>query len=92
MILETTAIAAPIAVGGLTRNPAVRDAVRLVKRAMRTAAALARDERIPKGWRIILAIACLPIPGPLDNAVQILAFAVLFVRYRGPLLEAWAQA
>jgi hypothetical protein len=53
---------------------------------------LVRDRRIPRPLRWLAGIALLPIPGPLDEAVLLLIAPILFVFYRGPMREAWAQS
>ena len=53
---------------------------------------LARDGRIPRPLRGLVALGLLPVPGPFDEAVLLLAAAVLFVFYRGPLRAAWRDA
>ena len=54
--------------------------------------ALARDGRIPRPVRALVAIGLLPVPGPFDEAVLLIAAALLFAFYRGPLLEAWRES
>lgn len=63
-----------------------------VARTIRATGLLVRDERIPKPLRWVGAIAMLPIPGPLDEAVLLLLAPVLFVRYREPTKQAWRDA
>jgi hypothetical protein len=47
---------------------------------------LARDGRIPRPLRALVALGLLPAPGPFDEAVLLLAAAVLFAFYR-PVLR-----
>lgn len=53
---------------------------------------LCKDSRIPRWLRVVLVVACLPIPGPVDNALQILALGVVAVWYRPVLRDAWRGA
>jgi hypothetical protein len=53
---------------------------------------LARDGRIPRPLRALAAFGLLPLPGPLDEVVLVLAGAVLWLFYRRTLREAWAAS
>ena len=64
----------------------------LIIRALRATGTLVRDGRIPKPLRGLAAVALLPIPGPVDEAVLLLLAPILFVFYRQPLREAWRDA
>jgi hypothetical protein len=61
-------------------------------RLTRAVKLLARDDRIPKPLRGLVAIGVLPIPGPLDEAALLLVGLILWMFYREPLREAWSQA
>lgn len=50
---------------------------------------LARDGRIPKPLRGLVAFGLLPIPGPVDEAVLLIVGLVLLALYRSVLREAW---
>ena len=63
-----------------------------ILRAIRAVKLLARDGRIPKTLRWLAALGLLPVPGPFDEAVLLIVGALMFVFYREPLREAWAQA
>jgi hypothetical protein len=63
-----------------------------VRRTLRAVKLLARDGRIPRPLRGLVAVGLLPVPGPFDEAVLLVAAALLFVFYRGPLREAWRSA
>jgi hypothetical protein len=61
-------------------------------RTIRATKLLARDGRIPRPLRWIVAIGLLPIPGPVDEAVLVLVAPVLAILYREPMREAWRNA
>jgi hypothetical protein len=62
------------------------------KRVLRAARFAATDKRIPRTLRWFAAFGLLPIPGPFDELVLLLAVVPLALFYRGPLLEAWQRA
>lgn len=53
---------------------------------------LARDGRIPRPLRGLVAFGLLPIPGPLDEAALLAAGVLLLAFYREPLRDAWQRA
>jgi hypothetical protein len=53
---------------------------------------LARDGRIPRPLRALVALGVLPVPGPFDEAVLLVAALVLFVFYRPVLRDALRAA
>ena len=61
-------------------------------RAVRAVRILARDGRIPRPLRWLVAVGLLPVPGPFDEAVLLIVAGILLVFYRGPLREAWRSA
>jgi hypothetical protein len=63
-----------------------------VRRTIRAVRLLARDGRIPRPLRGLVAVGLLPVPGPFDEAVLLIAAAILFAFYRGPLREAWRNS
>jgi hypothetical protein len=63
-----------------------------MRRALRAGRIVLGDRRIPKSVRWVGGLAALPIPGPFDEIVLLVVFAVLAVFYRRPLRDAWAQA
>ncbi len=63
-----------------------------VVRTIRAVRLLARDGRIPRPVRFGGAIALLPIPGPLDEAVLLVVGSVLWLFYRDRLEDAWRRA
>jgi hypothetical protein len=65
--------------------PAARRVIRAVK-------ILARDGRIPKPLRGLVAFGLLPIPGPFDEAVLVIVGLLFWTFYRKPLRQAWTQA
>ena len=50
---------------------------------------LARDERVPRWLRWLVVLGLLPIPGPVDELVLLLAAPLLFLFARGPMRDAW---
>lgn len=40
----------------------------------------------------MLVLGCLPVPGPLDEVVLVLAAVPLLLFYRRPMADAWRQA
>lgn len=54
---------------------------------MKVLPALARDGRIPRPVRWLLVIGLLPIPGPFDEAVGLVALGLIAVFYRHVLRE-----
>jgi len=62
------------------------------RRLIRAIEILARDGRIPKPLRGLVAFGVLPVPGPFDEIVLLLAGLVLWAFYRDLLREAWSQA
>jgi hypothetical protein len=57
--------------------------------ALRTVKVLARDQKIPRPLRWLLAIGLLPVPGPFDEAVLLIVAGLLFTFYRDRMSEAW---
>ena len=60
-----------------------------VARAVRATVLVVRDKRIPRPIRWAAGLGLMPIPGPFDEALLLLAAVPLFVFYRGPMREAW---
>jgi hypothetical protein len=52
---------------------------------------LAHDGRIPRPLRCVVAFGLMPIPGPFDEAVLLIAGVLLFAFFRRPLREAWKR-
>jgi hypothetical protein len=63
-----------------------------IRHALRAARLLITDGRIPRPLRGLVIIGALPIPGPVDEAVLLLAAGLLYALYRRPMREAWALA
>jgi hypothetical protein len=63
-----------------------------MRRLIRTVRILARDNRIPRSLRWLVALGLMPVPGPFDEAVLVLAAVPLWLFYRAELREAWAAA
>jgi hypothetical protein len=59
------------------------------KHVVRAVGYAARDDRIPKPLRWLVALGLLPVPGPFDEIVLVIAAVPLGLFYRGPLAEAW---
>jgi hypothetical protein len=53
---------------------------------------LARDGRIPRPLRALVALGVLPVPGPFDEAVLLVAAALLLAFYRPVLRDALSEA
>jgi hypothetical protein len=58
-----------------------------IKRLVTTVTALARDPRIPRPIRWLLALAFLPIPGPFDEAIGLIALGLIALFWRPVLNE-----
>jgi hypothetical protein len=67
-------------------------ALAFIARTIDAAGLLARDEWIPRPLRWVLLIGLLPIPGPVDEAVLLLAAPLLLVLGREPMREAWRRS
>lgn len=63
-----------------------------VGRAIRAVSLLARDGRIPRPLRGLVIFGLLPVPGPLDEAVLLVAAGLLLLFYPHRMREAWAAA
>jgi hypothetical protein len=70
----------------------VRAARTFIVRTVRATALLARDRRVPKPVRALVALGLLPIPGPVDEALLLVLAPFLYIFYREPMREAWRQA
>jgi len=60
--------------------------------ALTAARLVARDGRVPKPLRALVLVGLLPIPGPVDEAILIVAVPLFFLFARVPLREAWRRA
>jgi hypothetical protein len=63
-----------------------------IERSLRAVKIAARDQRIPRPLRAFVALGLLPVPGPFDEFVLIVAGALLAIFYREPLRQAWQAA
>lgn len=70
----------------------IRRPARFAARTLRAMRLVARDGRIPRPLRAVLAFGVLPIPGPVDEIALIVAAPVAWLLYRRPLAEAWRAA
>ncbi len=61
-------------------------------RTIHAARILARDHRIPKPLRWLVLFGLLPIPGPVDEAILLVAAPLLYVFGREPMRDAWQRA
>jgi hypothetical protein len=77
---------------GCNTDPVLVGSWRFLKRSLRAVRLAAGDERIPRPLRFFLAFGLLPIPGPFDEAVLVLAAVPLGLFYRRPLVDAWNRA
>jgi hypothetical protein len=66
--------------------------VEFFRRTVRAVRFAATDERIPRPLRWLVALGLLPVPGPFDEAVLLIAAVPLAVLYRAPLADAWKRA
>jgi hypothetical protein len=73
----------------VTRIRRSRELLRQTIRAVRFAAT---DERIPRPLRLLVAVGLLPVPGPFDEVVLLVAAVPIVVLYREPLADAWKRA
>ena len=63
-----------------------------MRRLLRAVKLLARDGRIPRPLRALVAFGMLPIPGPVDELALLVVGVVLWLFYRRTLREAWATS
>ena len=63
-----------------------------MRRLVRAVRLLARDGRIPRPLRGLVAFGLLPLPGPLDELALLLAAALLWLFHRRVLKDAWAAS
>lgn len=66
--------------------------MRFVTRSVAAVRVLARDGGIPRWLRGLVAVGLLPLPGPFDEAVLLVAAALLWLGYRDRLRAAWREA
>jgi hypothetical protein len=59
-----------------------------LKMLLRAARRLARDPRIPRPVRWVLLLSVLPVPGPVDEVVGLVALAAIALFWRPVLREA----
>jgi hypothetical protein len=64
----------------------------LVRRTISAVRLLARDRAIPRPLRWLVVVGLLPVPGPFDEAVLLVAAAILFVFYPERMRDAWRRA
>jgi hypothetical protein len=66
--------------------------MRFLRRTVAAVRILVRDGGIPRWLRGLVAVGLLPIPGPFDEAVLVVAAAILWLGYRDRLRAAWREA
>jgi hypothetical protein len=66
--------------------------LRWLRRLVRAVRYAATDSRIPRPLRWLAALALLPVPGPFDEIVLLLAAIPLGLFYRQPLADAWRRS
>ena len=62
------------------------------KRLFRAIRYAATDSRIPRPLRWLAAFGLLPVPGPFDEVVLLIAAVPLGLFYREPLADAWRRS
>jgi hypothetical protein len=62
------------------------------KRLIRAVRYAATDKRIPRPLRWLVGLGLLPVPGPFDEVVLLIAAVPLGLFYREPLAEAWRRS
>ena len=62
------------------------------ERVFRAVRFAATDSRIPRPLRWLAAVGLLPVPGPFDEIVLLIAAVPLALFYREPLAEAWRRS
>jgi hypothetical protein len=63
-----------------------------VERTARAVRIVITHPGIPRPIRWLGGLGLLPVPGPFDEAVLLLAALILFVFYRPQLRQAWRDA
>ena len=84
-----------VLVGRAIQSPTlrrVRNVLNFFGRVIRAMRIAATDKRIPRSLRYLAAIGIAPIPGPIDEALLLIAAIPLALFYRRPLAEAWGRA
>jgi hypothetical protein len=66
--------------------------VQFFKRLIRAVRYAATDSRIPRPLRWLAALGLLPVPGPFDEIVLLVAAIPLGLFYREPLADAWRRS
>jgi hypothetical protein len=70
----------------------MRATARFVTRTLRAVKLVVTDSRIPWPLRWLVVVGALPIPGPVDEGILLIAAVPLFVFYRPIMQDAWQRA
>lgn len=62
------------------------------RRLIRATRYAATDDRIPRPLRALAALGLLPVPGPFDEIVLLVAAVPIGLFYREPLADAWRRS
>jgi hypothetical protein len=77
---------------GCQARPRLGLVLAFFRRLIRAVRYAATDSRIPRPLRWLVALGLLPVPGPFDEAVLLLAAIPLGLFYREPLADAWRRS
>jgi hypothetical protein len=63
-----------------------------MRRLIRSVRLLARDGRVPRPLRGLVAFGLLPLPGPLDELALLVAGTLLWLFHRRAVRDAWSAS
>jgi hypothetical protein len=78
--------------GAAYTDSAVLTLARLVMRTLRAVKLVVTDGRIPRPLRWLVLAGALPVPGPFDEALLLIAAVPLCIFYRPEMKNAWRRA